>query len=303
MSNKGYRGLGRGLETLLNVPRATVSNLSPLENVAMTGMQLPVTVMVSGRFQPRTKFDEEQIETLAQSIQAQGVVQPIVVRQLSDGQGNRQNQYEIIAGERRWRAAKKAGLESIPVVIRNDIDDKQSMAIALIENIQREDLNVIEEAEGLKRLNSEFALTHEEISRIVGKSRSAITNALRLLELSSQVQDMVREDKLKMGHARALLSLPEEQQISLAEETHKRHLTAREVEKLVNDTLQGGQNIKRSVQLSDEQKTLAKVLQHQLIQVLNTPVQVKYKANGQGSVNINFKDISEVQSLIEKLNP
>lgn len=300
-SNKGYRGLGRGLETLLNSPRADDPHLSPLSQASNSNTQLPVTLLHSGRFQPRRQFDESQLEALAQSIKTQGMVQPIVVRQQQDEKGLNTNQYEIIAGERRWRAAQKAGLDNVPVVIRNDIDDQQSMAIALIENIQREDLNAIEEAEGLKRLNQEFGLTHEEVARLVGRSRSAITNSLRLLELNPDVQTMVREDKLKMGHARALLSLDSQAQFDLAKQAYKKQMTAREVEKLVHQNTQQGEDRNTSLQVSDEQKVVLRTLQHQLTQLLNKPVRVNYKANGQGNISINFIDIGEVKDLIEKL--
>jgi ParB family chromosome partitioning protein len=295
--NKGYRGLGRGLETLLNAPRASASHLSADTKIIAPVNTLSTSSLRSGRFQPRKSFDEESINTLAESIKAQGIVQPIVVRELSQGS------YEIVAGERRWRAAQKAGLENVPIIIRNDIDDRQSMAIALIENIQREDLNVIEEAEGLSRLNREFRLTHEEISRIVGRSRSSITNSLRLLELNIDVQTMVREDKLKMGHARALLSLNVAEQKLAAEQIYQKNMTTREVEQLVGSLVKGDKNsnVSKAVAVSAKQKKLATALQRQLAEVLKKPVKINYKADGQSSVNIRFTNIEEIKELVSKL--
>ncbi|MBT4385572.1 MAG: ParB/RepB/Spo0J family partition protein, partial [Betaproteobacteria bacterium] len=187
------KGLGRGLDALfLN------ANSDSGESVIQNPMVLPINALQAGKFQPRTLIDDGAIAELSESIRSQGVIQPLIVRSLANGQ------YEIIAGERRWRAAKKAGLEVVPVVLK-EADDQSVMAMALIENIQREDLNAIDEALGIRRLTDEFKMTHESVAKILGKSRSAVTNLLRLLSLPSMVQQLLREKKLEMGHARSLL--------------------------------------------------------------------------------------------------
>ena len=214
MSSNNYIGLGRGLETLLKTKPANLNTAAvstPVAETALTNFRtVPVFNLKSGKYQPRKNFDDNALKALAGSIKSQGLVQPIIVQPL-DGRN-----FEIIAGERRWRAAQIAGLEEVPVVIRNDIQPQQAMALALVENIQREDLNAIEEAQALLRLHEEFHLTHEQIADVVGRSRTAITNSLRLLDLPPTVQSLVKENLLKMGHARALLSLDEEQQVELA---------------------------------------------------------------------------------------
>ena len=188
------KGLGRGLDALfLN------ANSDSGESVIQNPMVLPIDTLQAGKFQPRTLIDDGAIAELSESIRSQGVIQPLIVRSLANGQ------YEIIAGERRWRAAKKAGLEVVPVVLK-EADDQSVMAMALIENIQREDLNAIDEALGIRRLTDEFKMTHESVAKILGKSRSAVTNLLRLLSLPSMVQQLLREKKLEMGHARSLLA-------------------------------------------------------------------------------------------------
>ncbi|MBM3373215.1 MAG: ParB/RepB/Spo0J family partition protein, partial [Betaproteobacteria bacterium] len=199
------KGLGRGLDALLG------SDSAPAPATTDATATLPVTALQPGKYQPRSRMDQEALNALAASIKAQGVMQPILVRPLGGGR------HEIIAGERRWRAARLAGLSSVPVLVR-DVPDQQALAVALIENIQREDLNALEEAVGLERLIREFSLTHQAVADAVGKSRAAVSNLLRLLELAPPVRELLGEGRLEMGHARALLALPAERQAGLAQE-------------------------------------------------------------------------------------
>ena len=212
------KGLGRGLDALLSGEIEESSSADQLKT-------MPVTALQPGKYQPRTFMDPASLESLAESIRAQGIMQPIVVRKVS------QDRYEIIAGERRWRAAQLAGLTQVPVIIR-EIPDEAALAMALIENIQREDLNPIEEAHGLQKLMDEFAMTHEVIAKAVGRSRSAVSNTLRLLNLHAKVQDLLLSNQLDMGHARALLSLQGAEQVVLANEIVLNKLTVRDAESL-----------------------------------------------------------------------
>ena len=217
------KGLGRGLDALLAGDMGTVGEADSL-------MMLKVEQMQPGKYQPRSYMDDAALQTLAASIKAQGIMQPILVRQLSD------EQYEIIAGERRWRASQIAGLSEVPVLVR-EIADEAALAMALIENIQRENLNPLEEALGIKRLIDEFAMTHEKAAEAVGRTRVTVSNLLRLLTLSAPVQDMLMQSKLDMGHARALIGLTGAQQIMLAEKIIQDDLSVREVENLVKKTM------------------------------------------------------------------
>src|SRR5687767_14524425 len=217
------KGLGRGLDALLGDDSAPVRTDETLRNV-------PVDELQPGKYQPRSHMDQEPLAELAESIKAQGVMQPILVRPLAAGR------YEIVAGERRWRAARMAGLTTVPALVK-DIPDQQALAAALIENIQREDLNPLEEATGIQRLVQEFSLTHQAIAETLGRSRAAVTNLLRLLELAPPVREMLADGRLGMGHARALLALPVARQIELAREAAQKGLTVREVERRVADAL------------------------------------------------------------------
>ncbi|HJQ63415.1 MAG TPA: ParB/RepB/Spo0J family partition protein, partial [Burkholderiales bacterium] len=196
------RGLGRGLDALLGAGEETAAQRDELRD-------LPIDTLQPGKYQPRTRMDQEALGELAASIKTHGVMQPILVRQVAD------QRYEIIAGERRWRAARIAGLGSVPVLVRQ-VADRQALAVSLIENIQREDLNPLEEAAGIQRLLQEFGMTHAEAAEVLGRSRSAVTNLLRLLDLAPPVRELVAEGRLDMGHARALLALPVARQIELA---------------------------------------------------------------------------------------
>ena len=228
------RGLGKGLDALLGNPAQRV-----LENNNSDSLkEIAVDLLQRGQYQPRRDFNKESLQELADSITAQGIIQPIVVRGLP-----RSEKFEIIAGERRWRAAQLAGLKDVPVVIK-DVPDKTVMCIALIENIQREDLNPLEEAEALVRLIEEFDMTHETIAEAVGRSRSAVTNLLRLLELNIKVKEFVEARKIDMGHARALLALASNEQVAAAEIIIKQGLSVRATEKLVKKVLGDSQQEK-----------------------------------------------------------
>ena len=226
MVTKKPKGLGRGLEALLG-PKVEESAAAVSTDVPST---LPVTEMVAGQYQPRTRMDEGALYELAESIKAQGIMQPILVRRLAKGE--HAGKYEIIAGERRFRASKLAGLEVVPVLVR-DVPDEAAAAMALIENIQREDLNPLEEAQGLARLVKEFNYTHEQAAQAVGRSRSAASNLLRLLNLAEPVQTMLMAGDLDMGHARALLALDRAEQINAANQIAAKKLSVREAENLV----------------------------------------------------------------------
>ena len=227
MVTKKPKGLGRGLEALLGPKVAERVNTEPAEGAPSS---LPLSALVPGMYQPRTRMDEGALYELAESIKAQGIMQPVLVRRLSAGENA--GQYEIIAGERRFRAAHLAGLDSIPVLVR-DVPDEAAAAMALIENIQREDLNPLEEAQGLSRLVKEFGLTHEQAAQAVGRSRSAASNLLRLLNLAEPVQTMLMAGDIDMGHARALLSLDRAAQITAGNQITAKKLSVREAESLV----------------------------------------------------------------------
>lgn len=282
------RGLGRGLEALLGSDKPEVSVPVPTAQNA-----LPVSQLVAGKYQPRTKFDEAALSELADSIRAQGLMQPIVVRKIGE------TRYEIIAGERRFRAAKRAGLDEVPVIVR-DVDDQGALALSLIENIQREDLNVIEEARALKRLADEFALTHEQVAQAVGRSRSAVSNLLRLTELAPQVQDKVLDGQLEMGHARALAALPPAQQILLAEKIAAQKLTVREAEKLATTApaASGGSRVKKAAGMKDPD--LAR-LEDELSEALGAYVTVKPGKNGAGELVIRYASLEQLDGILERI--
>ncbi len=285
---KKTRGLGRGLEALLGVDKPeTSAQLSQQQNA------LPVSQLVAGKYQPRTKFDETALAELADSIKAQGLMQPIVVRKLTA------EKYEIIAGERRFRAAQRAGLSEVPVIVR-EADDGQALALALIENIQREDLNVIEEARALKRLQEEFQLTHEQIGQAVGRSRSAVSNMLRLTELAPQVQEKVLDGKLEMGHARALAPLPPAQQILLAEKISAQGLTVRDAEGLASKAaIPAAQKI-ATASAGKRDPDLAR-LEEDLAETLGAYVSIKPAKNGAGEVVIRYASLDQLDGIVEKI--
>jgi len=294
MVTKKPKGLGLGLEALLG-PR--VKDGSEAAAGAAPGMPhvLKLAQLQPGKYQPRTRMDEGSLYELAESIKAQGVMQPILVRPLA---GNR---YEIIAGERRTRAAKLAGLDEVPVLVK-DVPDEAAAAMALIENIQREDLNPLEEAQGLKRLTDEFGLTHEQAAQAVGRSRSAASNLLRLLNLTEPVQQMLMAGDIDMGHARALLPLEGAQQILSATEVVAKKLSVREAEKLVARTTANGRQQRRA--RADKPRDLLRIEQT-LSDALTAAVEIRVKkrtARGeQGEVAIAFGSLDELNGLLDKL--
>ena len=280
------KGLGRGLDALfLN------ANSDSGESVIQNPMVLHISVMQAGKFQPRTLIDDGAIAELSESIRSQGVIQPLIVRSLANGQ------YEIIAGERRWRAAKKAGLEVVPVVLK-EADDQSVMAMALIENIQREDLNAIDEALGIRRLTDEFKMTHESVAKILGKSRSAVTNLLRLLSLPSMVQQLLREKKLEMGHARSLLAAQESRQGDLAKRIVALNLTVRESESLVASVNKKTSDPRKNKSNAD---TDTMNLEDQLSQKLGMSVKIKNTKAGSGKVILSYRNLDDLDVLLAKL--
>jgi ParB family chromosome partitioning protein len=276
------KGLGRGLDALLGGDEPGPMADESLASLAIDALQ-------PGRYQPRQRIAPETLGELAESIKAHGVVQPIVVRPLAAGR------YEIIAGERRWRAARLAGLAAVPAVVR-DVSDRHALAIALIENIQREDLNPLEEAAGLKRLIDELGMTHAETAEALGRSRAAITNALRLLELAPPVQELVRDGKLDMGHARALLALPALAQIELAREAVGKGLSVREVENRV-----AGRQGRVSRSRARPDRDVAR-LEEEVSQRLGTPVRIRQAGRkGAGRLIVHYASLEHLEALLAKL--
>ncbi|HLX21819.1 MAG TPA: ParB/RepB/Spo0J family partition protein [Usitatibacter sp.] len=278
-----HKGLGRGLDALLgSTPTAAAE--SELQELAMDSLR-------PGKYQPRTRMDEASLAELAESIKARGVIQPIVVRPIGDAQ------YEILAGERRWRAARLAGLDRIAAVIK-PVPDEAALGIGLIENIQREDLNPIEEGGGLKRLIEEFKLTHDEVARAIGRSRASVTNLLRLLELAPAVQAMVQEGKLDMGHARALLALSRPRQVEVAHQVVLKGLSVRETERLVQDATAAPKAAARHARKLDGD---SRRLQEELAEALGATVKLKPRRGGKGSVVIEYSSLDQLQGLVKKL--
>jgi len=279
------RGLGRGLSELLgDVVSAPVASEKSHEV-----LKLPIEFLQRGKYQPRKDMDPEKLKELSDSIAAQGIIQPIVVRKISD------DRYEIIAGERRWRAAQLAELAEVPVLVK-DIDDRSVMAVALIENIQREDLNALEEAEALHRLLDEFELTHQQIAESVGKSRTTVTNLLRLLDLAVDVKNMLARGQLEMGHARALLGLEEAKQVDIANKAVKQNLSVRAVEKLVRE-LQEQKTV--SVAKKIDPDTLR--LQRELSERTGARVEIAHQTGGKGKLIFSYASLEELEGIIRKI--
>lgn len=281
---KPSRGLGRGLDALL------ASNNDNESRGNDTLRDLKVTQLKPGKYQPRSHMDEVALNELAASIKSQGVIQPILTRELADGS------FEIIAGERRWRAAKLAGLDFVPVLVRK-VEDNAALAMALIENIQRENLNPLEEAVGIQRLIDEFLMSHQTAADAVGRSRSATTNLLRLLKLPQTIQDMVMENKLDMGHARALLALEGAQQITAANKIVADGLSVREAEKLVQHILNP-----QPVHVKDKPDRDIMNLQEELAQRIGTSVQIKVGNKGMGKLVIDYSSHDHLAELIARLH-
>jgi ParB family chromosome partitioning protein len=287
---KKTKGLGKGLGTMFGV-RNVAEALAPVQLEGQTP-KVDIAKLIPGKYQARKTMGQEGIQELADSIRAKGILNPIVVRKLEDG-------YEILAGERRYRAALEAGLVEVPVTVLN-VSDEDALSVGLIENLQREDLNAMETAEGMQRLIEEFQYTHEEVAKSVGCSRSAVSNLLRLLTLSAPVQKMVRDGLLEMGHARALLPLKEDQQIKFAKEAAQKGLSVREVEKLAAGTEAGG--AKNSEKGSSEEKN-PEIAEYetQLSGILGAKVKLSADAKGKGKIQIVFASMKELHALLEKL--
>jgi ParB family chromosome partitioning protein len=274
------KGLGRGLDALLGA-----SEEAPRESL----MTLPVGRIRPGKYQPRTKMDQQALAELAASIRSQGLMQPLLVRPVD------RDRYELIAGERRWRAAQMAGLEEVPALVR-EIPDEAALAMSLIENIQRENLNPMEEAAGLQRLVDEFKMTHEQAADSVGRSRSATTNLLRLLKLARPVQEMLMEGALEMGHARALLALDGARQIEAGNRVAAKRLSVRETETLVQQLLRGpaAQHAKRV------DRDIAR-LEEEVSERLGTTVQIRAARKGTGKVLLHYSSLEHLEQLLKKL--
>lgn len=296
------KGLGRGLDALLGnslgANASSSTNSGPEEQTLSTEAKqdeslktVPVDLIQRGKYQPRRDMHPEALEELAASIKAQGVMQPIVIRPISA------DKYEIIAGERRWRATQLAGLDTIPAVIR-DVPDEAAIAMALIENIQREDLNPIEEAVALKRLQDEFELTHQEVANAVGKSRTAVTNLLRLMSLDSEVKKLLEHGDIEMGHARSVLSLEPLQQRDVGQQVVSKSLSVRQTEALVRRLLEDKEKIKpKTVSSPDLQK-----LEEGLSEKVGVPVMIQHSAKGKGKLVLKYNNLDELDGILAHMN-
>ena len=289
-ASRKKKPLGRNLDALLGKTRAAAEKASP--EGELTGLKdLPLDVIEPGRYQPRSAMDPDRLKELSDSIREQGLVQPVVVRPLA-----RQGRYELIAGERRWRASQMAGLETIPALVR-EVPDEATLALALIENIQRENLNPLEEATALKRLIDEFDLTHEQAATSVGRSRVAVTNMLRLLDMAPEVRDLVDQRKLDMGHARALLTLDRDQQVRIAGQIVEQALSVRQTEALVRRLREGAPEKKKpAVKSADIQR-----LEQELTETLCAPVSLKHQSSGKGQMTIRYTNLDELDGILERL--
>jgi ParB family transcriptional regulator, chromosome partitioning protein len=278
------KGLGRGLDSLLAGDDSKDSNTDALATLKVEQLQ-------PGKYQPRTHMDQESLASLAESIKAQGIMQPILVRAVAE------DHYEIIAGERRWRASQLAGLSEVPVLIR-DIPDEAALAMALIENIQRENLNPLEEAQGIKRLIDEFSMTHQLAAEAVGRSRAAVTNLLRLLNLLPTVQNMLMQGEIDMGHARALLSLEGAKQVMAAEQVAAKQLSVREAEQLVKRL---SAEVKKPAKKVAQDRDVLR-LQENLAEQLGAAVQIQTGRGGAGSLKIRYSSLEQLDDIIAKLS-
>ncbi|MFA6409087.1 MAG: ParB/RepB/Spo0J family partition protein [Gammaproteobacteria bacterium] len=284
--------LGRNLQNLgLKELLGSITTNESMQNVAKTNMQKIATDLLHpGKYQPRRSFDQVALEELASSIRAQGLLQPVIVRPCTD------KTFEIIAGERRWRAAQLAALHEVPVIVR-DINDEQALAVSLIENIQREDLNAIDEAEALQRLCDEFHLSHQEVADMVGRSRTAVTNLLRLLTLTPEVKEMVARGEIDMGHARALLALNPMQQLALAKEIAAKGLSVRVTEKMVQDLQK-----QKVMQVPGMRDPNILQLEKDLSDKLGASVIIRQQNSGRGSLTIQYHSLEELDGILQHIN-
>ena len=294
------RGLGRGLDALLSSSKPAPSARTEQSNVSEQDVivqptsselqKLPIEFLHSGKYQPRKDMSEEALEELASSIRSQGIIQPIVVRPVAE------NSYEIIAGERRWRAAQIAKLDVVPCIIK-DVPDEAAVAIALIENIQREDLNAMEEAVALHRLLTEFELTHQQVADAVGKSRTTVTNLLRLNNLNDDVKILLEHGDIEMGHARCLLALEGEAQSDAARLAVAKALTVRETEKLVRSIIEPAPKKE-----TFEKDPDVKQLEQQLAEKLGAKVEINYNKKGKGNLVISYTNLEELDGILSRIN-
>ncbi|WP_428771883.1 ParB/RepB/Spo0J family partition protein [Vibrio sp.] len=288
------RGLGKGLDALLSTSslardKQQIASQSQIKSVDGELTSIAIGQLQPGIYQPRKDMAPEALEELAASIQSQGIIQPIVVRQVGI------SQYEIIAGERRWRAARQAGLRQVPCLVKS-VEDRAAIAMALIENIQREDLNVIEEAQALERLQDEFALTHQQVADVIGKSRTTVSNLLRLNQLDEDVKLLVAEKQLEMGHARALLALPGEQQVEIAQQVAKKQLTVRQTEQLVKKCL--APQVEAKNEPEDQE---AQHISQKLSEMLGGKVSIVRSSSGKSKLTISLDEPHKLEQLIAKL--
>jgi ParB family chromosome partitioning protein len=294
------RGLNRGLDSLLSDrAKSLMKGETRVANQRIDSQEsakdgelkkLPIDKLDRGQYQPRQNFTESILQELADSIREHGVIQPIIVRRKAD------QRYEIIAGERRWRAARMAGLSEIPSIVR-DLKDQPTLAMALIENIQRQDLNALEEAKALQRLLEEFKLTQEEVAASVGKSRSAVANSLRLLKLHPDVQTFLHEASLEMGHARAILALPLEEQVIVAKQVIQKKLSVRETERLIQQSFQAVQNEKVEPVVDSN----IQGLESSLSEKLGAKIKIQHNAKGKGWLEIHYHSIDELQGILDHI--
>jgi ParB family chromosome partitioning protein len=281
MSKDDSSPLGKGLGSLLG-ERTKPQNSGQNE--------LPIEDLTPGQYQPRKKMYRETLQELADSIKAQGIIQPLVVRRQASGR------YEIVVGERRWRAAQMAGLTTVPVVIK-ELRNDEAAKIALIENLQREDLNAMDQARALQRLQKEFNLTQDALSESVGKSRTAVTNLLRLLNLSSEVQELLEAGKIEMGHARALLPLEGPAQLITAHEVISKGLSVREVEKLVSKN----KNTSKTNPSKLNKNPNTQNLERELSEILGAKIEIKHNSKGKGKMVVNFNNLDALQGILDKI--
>ncbi|MEM7400599.1 MAG: ParB/RepB/Spo0J family partition protein [Pseudomonadota bacterium] len=289
---KKKRGLGAlGVDVLLSAAEteSAISN-SASSSGGKSLQNLPVDMIHQSPYQPRQVMEPEALEALASSIRQQGVVQPIVVRKTGE-------HFELIAGERRWRAAQQAGLQEIPAVIKS-VNDQEAAAIAIIENLQREDLNPLEEAQAFANLIDKFGLTHQEVGEVVSRSRSAVSNSLRLLELADAVKEMLNQGELEMGHARALLALKNKQQVKCAQNIVQRQLSVRAAESMVKQLLKGGEKKKTASTSHDPDVSR---MEHKLSDRLGAGVSIQHSQNGSGRMQIRYTNLDEFEGIVNKL--
>ncbi len=287
---KKRKGLGNlGVDILLSTPAEVVP--AKIEKKPATGLDyIPIDLVDRSPYQPRQTMTEEGLTELANSIRSQGLIQPIVVRKAA-------NRYELIAGERRWRAAQKAGLEDIPAVIK-EVNDESAAAMALIENLQREDLNPIEEAFAISNLTKQFDWTHQEVADVLGKARATVSNMLRLLELPNEVRELMKQEKLTMGHARALLSLPANQQSQMALSIVAKNLTVRQVEQAIRKIISGEHKSTQSVRKDPNIQNLENII----ADTLGAAVSIKQSAKSKkGKIEIQYNDLDELDGILRKI--